>query len=310
MKQIHAILWMILGIALMAGCIADDLSECPTKENVTLTFSLVDKNGKQVFTEQVEKTDLILFNGKGLFHSSISVPTGKLDKNRSIRLALEPGNYTVVAWSNLIKRVTMCDINTITNPEEGFVICHSDETGDPLYYAAPKETGFTRNINPTKELFSFNVSKENGAKETLHFIHAHKKLDIYVKGYAVNGKLPIIEVEGNYKGYDFYMNHLPGNKITLRQETVNKKTYGEDLANAAFYTSRIREANNNIVIHIINPTTGEKAKSVALNEVIKSFREFDMETEIVIPILFEFFDGKFEVKMPAWVTQPSKPEIN
>lgn len=311
MRSIRTAILTVLSALCCYGCtMAEDDRNCPKTNSMTLTFSLLDKAGDEVFLDRIGTTDLLLFDASGVFHSHMSIPTASLDASRSVVLTLDAGTYTAVAWSNLNGRVNLCDIGSITTPDDGSVSCSSDESGDPVYYGACEATGLTRVFNPNHELISFSVPARGEASETIRFVHAHKKLDIYVKGYSVNNGLPVVQVDGNHPGYDFYMNHTAGAPLTFRQPTVRTTVEGETMANAVFYTSRIRQDNNDIYIRIINPETHAAVYGAPLNDIIDSFTDFDLETEITIPILFEFVAGRFEISLPPWGTEASKPGVN
>ena len=310
MRYIRTILVAALTAVLSPGCdMTEDARNCPDLENVTLRFSLIDKQGREVFTDNINKTDLYLFDGAGNYHSHRQIPTSNLDADQSFKLWLNPGTYTVVSWGNVGNRTLstlLSNIHTITDGQEIF---NTNESGDPLFYASAQALGLTRSFNPNRELITFIVPENGSAHETIRFTHAHNKLDVYVKGYSINGKLPIIAIEGNQTGFDFYLNYLNNGTVTYKQPSVYKDTDDGRMANAIFNIPRVKE-DNNIKIHVINPETGETDWTVTLKEVLESFSNFDMEVEIRIPILFEYFEGRFEVKMPAWETEPTTPGLD
>jgi len=305
MKRIQTTLIAALAALAFTGCdMSEDYQNCPRTENVSLHFSLLDKKGAEVFAEHIESTELMLFRDGG-FHSHRALPTPALGPDREVKLTLDPGEYTVVAWGNVGDRCTMTDPAGLSTAADGTVRYGVTGAGcDPLYYAPSPALGLTRGFNPDKELIRFTVPESGDLSQTIRMTHAHNKLDIYVKGY---GKLPLIEVESAGTGFDFHLNPLSGT-ATLNQATRDKETKEGVMANALFSIARIEESNG-VLIHVIDPDTHQRVWTAALTEVIGTFEDFDLEVEICIPILFEFFDGRFTVKMPEWERENMKPGL-
>lgn len=308
-KIVLYLLACFLTAGMWSGCISEknNTEDCSIG-NVTLIFSLPDAEGKESLREHIEQIDLILFRNE-VFHSQDRIPVSSLDESRSLIMELEPGTYQAVAWGNLKGNLRMSELYDRMSPEIGTVTFYSIETGDPLYYAAAPALGLSRMINPDNQLYTFTVPQSGSVTQTLIFKHAHKVVDVYVKGYSVDGLLPVIEVEGDYDGYDFYMNHRSEHLVTLRQDSQLTQTTEGELAHASFYTSRLYE-DNTVAIHIINPVTGTTVYTVTINEAVDLIDDFDYDTEITISVYIEFFEGKFEVKPVTWLTTPSKPGLD
>ncbi len=313
MKYIRTALFAVTAALLFPGCdMTEDNRNCPDKENVTLRFSLLDKNSAEVFRDYIDATELMLFEGTGASHSSRTIATASLGDDRQIKLWLDPGIYTVVAWSNAATKTTMTAAGTVSYPTAGEVVFNTTESGDPLYTAADRSLGITRGFNPTETLITFTVPDDGShVDQTICFTHAHNCLDVYLKGYSVNGRLPVIEVEGARKGFTFCMNYLAGGTVSYSKQSVARNTaaYGT-VANAPINIPRVRRNDNDVYIHVINPETGERDWTVSLNDVLDSFTDFVLDDEVVIPILFEYFEGRFVVKMPDWETEGSTPGLD
>ncbi len=295
---------------LFPGCdMTEDNRNCPDKENVTLNFSLHDKNGAEVFKNRITATELMLFDGTGALHSSRTVATASLGSNQEIRFALAPGTYSVVAWSNAAGNTNITAAGNIFTPADGQVVFNTTESGDPLYTAPAPALGLTRSFNPTEILKTFTVPDKGAVDETIHFTHAHNKLDVYVKGYSMNGKQAVIRIEKVQRGFTFYMNYLSGGAVTYSQQSVVKTTPDGPMGNAAFNIPRVKK-DNDVLIHVVNPETNAVDCTEALSDILDSITGFDLDVEITIPILFEYFEGSFTVKMPSWATEGTKPGLD
>lgn len=305
MKYLPALLFAVL---FSVGCMNEDMKNCPLKDNVTIYFSLKDtKTGAEIFTQKVSQTDMFVFDDTGRFIRTIRVTPADLDASNGMVVTLQKGNYKLLCWGNIERKCTLGPVTSSTLLDDAYLSFDSNDSCDPLYYSPL--VPHTRTYNPTQQLVELSVPEEGKASTTMEFTHAHKQLEIYVQGFSDNGLLPVIELTGHKSGYDFYMNHLSGQDISFLQQSEMTTTPEGDMAFSPFYTSRIRKDNNTIVINIKKASDGTTAFTTTLSDVIKGFVNFDLEEEVVIPIVFKFINNSVSVTIPTWGYTPITPGV-
>ena len=102
MKILSKILFAMAAAALSAGCINEDMSDCPPPFNAELTFSyLGDGQDAAMFSRVIDGVTLFVFDRAG-GQNVLQKTIGKADLNRfqGTQLYLPAGDYRIVCWGN------------------------------------------------------------------------------------------------------------------------------------------------------------------------------------------------------------------
>ncbi len=183
----------------MTGCFAEDYSYCPPETNVILHFRLPDEAGTKecTFLDNIFTAHTAIYAADGTLVQTHSTDDGHHHDFKGLRLSLSPGTYRVVSWGNhgtntnmyghenaytadIPSRVTYGTINTVGG-------VRMTGNGDELYYA-PRTVGTTRANAPTGEAehYVMVVDPVTGHEGTLDFGHAHRSIEVFVRGFSSN----------------------------------------------------------------------------------------------------------------------------
>lgn len=308
--QIKIPVILFLAFLMFAGCIKDDISECPPKENVIIRFRYERGTGQDLFGQHITNTGVTVFTATGNFVTECLLEQSDLTTFQGVRLLLEPGDYRLVCWGNLYEQSIM-DIRATLDHS---AILHTyremgnSQTDDPLYYA-PLIADIS---DPDASAFLFTVPEKGVVDKTIDFTAAHKTLRIFVKGYMEQGAEPVhcpqIEVTDLASAYDFRMQTYTDFPIHFTQRATT--TSDPEIAVSVFHTA-LFENDNPIFINIKQALYGSTVWSVNL-------RQFLVDNKIVltpgdhdqIDILVEFRKIGVTVTIPNWQETPVIPEFD
>ncbi len=86
-------------LLLLAGCIKEDLSDCPPA-TTRLHFAYADKcNPEAVYPADIDSLHLFVFDANGLFTAEFVQSDIQIGKDYSCKLPLPAGKHTIVTWA-------------------------------------------------------------------------------------------------------------------------------------------------------------------------------------------------------------------
>lgn len=301
-----------------AGCFAEDYSFCIREElpnNVTLGFELP-RDGVDIFMDNVFTTHTVFYDdATGEFVKEISTT---LDDHLltfpGIQTRLEPGVYRVLSWGNYGQNTSVegdygrLYFNDNTNVTYGrFGDDRTVGNGDKLYYAPNTVSIGTTGQGNTAGEYIMTVDEVYGHDGTLRFRHAHRTIEVYVKGFQSGDvRNPVVRISGLPGGLSFLgMGRLPeepGVTASIRSEMVTVEVDGdtEYYALAAFDVFYMNLKDHDIVIEVADPATGFVSFSAPIGDYIDPIAD-DPEEDIVIRLAIEFIGvGQVTVTIPSW----------
>lgn len=302
MELLRNITLFVLVLSL-TGCFSEDYSICPPDEyaNVTLHFSLKNREGIESFADNISTVDVLIYNGEGTFQDSVHVTLEELQKFQGTHLTLPAGEYRLVCWGNSGDEVEMKGVRREPTPTITYAKIEDNRVGntDRVYYAG--------NINetPTKaidipERLKLVVPKEGEVDAEALFRPAHRILTVCVQGYTEDYRPanPAVEL----KGLPWGLNLLSMDRLTDEpavdsyQMTTEREIDGERYSCSSFKVFWF-EIDNSIEIEICNPATEEVVYTISLNDAV----EGSIDNEVIeINIVFRFINGEVEIEIPNW----------
>lgn len=312
MRSIFKYLTILSGIILLTGCLHEKYGDCLEDEtpdlNVTLEFTLPDKAGQCVFSSYVSLVDLAIYNESGELIHTESVSNTQLSEFKGVHMTLPAGTYYVAGWGNIEDNTKYEDVVHPYGAHVTYGNINNGKVGnaDKVYYA-PSDGVSVRN-GDMSECYLMVVDKKTGHHGVLEFTEAHRIVNIYVEGYQ---GIPDLELSGVLEGLTWLgMSELTddsGSRLTLTalQTSVQEEKKGVLYDYASFDTFRFNE-DNEVVINLVDRTTGVLVFSVPLNEALEDYED---TTEIELSILIRFTEGGIEVTIPDWIRQELDPGV-
>lgn len=316
--KIFRISTVVFAMLAMTGCFGEDYSFCPPKNNVTLHFHLPDEAGVQecTFLDNVFTAHTAIYAADGTLVQAHATTDDQHRDFKGLRLSLEPGTYHVVSWGNQGTNTHMYRPEDAYNTQVLSVISYGlinmigqqrmTGNGDELYYA-PRTVGATRANAPTgdAEHYIMEVDPVTGHEGTLDFGHAHRSVEVFVKGFSSNGTAPIIQLEGlpdglNYLGMrgletgGLVTSEVPSEVVNISAGPLSGKYALSD-----FNTFYMWTGDHDIMVRLLDPVTREVVYETPLNDHIDPDTD-DPEAKKTIQILIEFIDAQIKVSIPSW----------
>ncbi len=310
----------------LTGCFAEDYSFCPPEGpeepeyNVVLNFRLPDEAGECSFLDHVVTTTTAIYDdATGNFVQQIARTDDHHREFKGLRLKLEPGVYRVVSWANHGENTRMNRHETAhLVPGDSHLTYHSimpngrTGDGDALYYAPAGDPVTRASSHGAGEYYTMEVHPETGHEGTLDFRHAHRRIEVYVKGFDSNGSTtPVIELGGLPSAIGFIgMEKHAGQGLVTAQlasqmGTVVSGDREERVAVSPFHVFYLHTADHDIDVNIIDPNTNEEIYTTKLNKPIGPIDPAtdDPAKQRVLRILVEFKSVGVEVSVPDWRLQ-------
>ena len=201
MKKLSKTLCILITLALPAGCINEDMSDCPPPYNTELTFSYSgDRQEPAMFSRMIDGVTLVVFDRAG-GERVLDKTVVKADLNRfqGTELYLPAGDYRIVCWGNAFDDTELLSGSLSESRVHAPAYGKGKKiaTNDHLYYG---ECDITV---PTTVNASGKVTGD------IPFRSAHIDMRIYIKG--VNGPSdpsawPELEIGNLMPQYDIRMN--------------------------------------------------------------------------------------------------------
>ncbi len=315
MKNLKYIFASLAAIAL-TGCFSEDWSTCPADFNVTINYVLPDADKGCVFLDHVYTTTTAVYNEEGeLVHTEVTSPEHHM-VFKGVRLSLPPGNYRVVSWGNTGAHTTHKNIEYNYKDDADALVTYSDMradkivgTSDEIYYG-PNTVSMTRmgtgEGNQAGE-YVMTVT-EKGHNGVINFRHAHRRVDVYIKGFDSGTGMgnPLVQLTDLPSGLTFTgMHPIQGaDAVTaeLSSEMVEVGSDGEKgrFALASFNSFYFNLHDNDININIINPANHATIYTTRMQEHIDADSD-DPDSQISLKLLIEFIEGAdVKVSIPDW----------
>ncbi|WP_295962459.1 FimB/Mfa2 family fimbrial subunit [uncultured Alistipes sp.] len=299
MKKLSKTLCILTSLALSAGCINEDMSDCPPPFNAELTFSYAgDRQEPEMFSRMIDGVTLVVFDRASGRHI-LDKKVVKADLNRfpGTQLYLPAGDYRIVCWGNAFDDTELL----FGSLAEGRV--HAPAygggsriaTNDHLYYGD----------------YDITVPAAGEVSGDIPFRGAHIDMQVYVKGLGQPSEpaaWPVIEVGNLMPQYDIQMNAIQPFGTTYYPATAwdaeNK------VVAACFQVLRFAD-DNPVTVTVREPSPGNAVKAVVdlKGHMEKNGISVDGRHEAAVSLLIEFTDLGVTVTIPDWSTSITEPEI-
>jgi len=311
-KAIILVTWLFLLSAW--GCVREQNYDCPqkTQENTTVLFSLEDGSKNQILLSTLDHISLFLYgpNGKQMLRRNIS--KGELNLFSGVRLTLDPGTYTIVAWANHTNTYT----RFLTNDDRPYLEQANNYlltaitangkvvNGDPLYFA-PKTKGVPLTVT---------VPTTGSVEVTAPFRNAHIKLEVTVEGYQ-NAPAPAtdpltIELTNITSRYSFGLgphgdrvSYVGSAPLLDAQNKIFRRLFNVPLF----------DKNTPTYIHVTNSAGQLIDAPVSLKDLLDDKVNLEEILYLPIRIIFTEENGQLKVAvvvdLPEWKEGQVKPNI-
>lgn len=300
MKLLKHIGLFILSLPLLlSGCIDDDLSNCPSDNNLILSFAYLN------FPQYIKHVTVGVYDSNGQLVSYRQIEKPDLDILQGMQLDLSTGDYTVVCWGNALNNTQINGLTTgapisrqeIAHP--GYFNSNPITTNDALYYG----------------VHTFTVHPNTTTNETVLFTPAHIRLVVQLKGLtstkqgAPQADYPYIKVNNLEPAYDYTMASHGGPSTYYPAITVDpSKTQTESI----FDVLRFKETTPITIEVLENNTTHNILHTLNLQAFIADNNiKIEEGKEVIIPIEITF-DENMNVTMVTtienWGEIPVSPQ--
>ena len=303
MKKLSKTLCILITLALPAGCINEDMTDCPPPYNTELTFSYSgDRQEPAMFSRMIDGVTLVVFDRAG-GERVLDKTVVKADLNRfqGTELYLPAGDYRIVCWGNAFDDTELLSGSLSESRVHAPAYGKGKKiaTNDHLYYG---ECDITV---PTTVNASGKVTGD------IPFRSAHIDMRIYIKG--VNGlsdpsAWPELEIGNLMPQYDIRMNAVQPFGATYYPALVRDD--GKKALAACFQVLRFAD-DNPVTVTVREPAPGRAVKvAVDLREYMeKNAISVDGLHEAAVEMLIEFTDLGVSITIPDWSSGTTDPEI-
>lgn len=284
-----------------AGCIGEDDGHCPERNNVMLEFRL---SGGEVFRDKVSTVAVGIFDGDGVYLHTKHIDQAAIDRYEGLAMSLTPGDYRMVFWTNMNGNTTITGL-------DGRAIAGSPRVtynrltgappvtgnGDRLYYAP---IGTSRSDESPQEYYSLTVAEESVSTGVVYFTHAHRSLEIYIKGLSADpAALPTVEITGLPAGLKYFgMKSLLSDPLKVIASDLTSLVERDGIVYAAAIFDTFRFDDMEGIYIAIKDAGGSELYRIALAEAV-TLSNSD-PAKIAIELQFSFMSGSVEVTVPGW----------
>lgn len=303
MKKLSKTLCILISLALPAGCINEDMSDCPSPYNTELTFSYSgDRQDPVMFSRTIDGVTLVVFDrADGQHILDKAIVKADLNRFQGTELDLPAGDYRIVCWGNAFDDMELLSDNL----SEGRVHAPAYGSGgkiatnDHLYYGEYDITV------PTAADASGKVTGD------IPFRSAHIDMRIYIKGLdglSDPAAWPELEIGNLMPQYDLRMNAIQPFGTTYHPVLAQDD---EKKALAACFQV-LRFADDNPVTVTVREAAPGNAVRAAVN--LREYMEkndisVDNLHEAAVEMLIEFTDLGVSITIPDWNSSITDPEI-
>lgn len=302
LKKALLIFWFGFIAVSFSSCIDENMKGCPPymNENLILRFHYTDAKENDIFSKNIHKVDVFVFNYENRLVMKQTKDQQALNDFQGTKLHLPAGKYRVVCWGNAFDHTAYSGID-IGLPFNKALLTNASvnkesitTNGDPLHYAPARQSN--------KSEFIVTVPETGIETAIFAFNSAHIRIEVYVKGVqdiSPEGLLldPIVELTDIPAGYDFDRNTF-GAFISYRNTSTT--IFHTPLFSTETPTRvLIKKASNKKII-----------ANISLSDFIKDNKiEISETKQTVIPLLVEFTQTSIIVSIPEWIQKPTKPEL-
>lgn len=298
----------LVALTLSAGCIKEDMSDCPPEVNTELTFSYTgDENDAAMFSKMIDRVTVFVFNSSdGLHILTKTVDRAALRERQGTDLYLPAGDYRIVSWANAFDNTEILfsslSAGRVHAPAYGTTPQGTITTNDHLYYGVIDLTV------PAAATLPGNTGVYLVTGDIPHR-GAHINMEVHTKGFGSpddRASYPRIEMTNLMPQYNMQMGDASPATTTYFPAVAwdaDKKTMA-----ARFQTLRFA-ALNDIELLVRNAQSNEVKATLSLADFIAA-NAIDMSRhEITISVLFEFSDLGVDISIPDWSGGNVDPDI-
>lgn len=290
-------LFAALLACLLAGCVKENLDDCPAEGGYGLVFYYPGNGTTDIFREKIGSVDVYFYDMDGREVLARVLSEAELDRYQGIVPELADGTYTVVCWGNVDGYSSFTTTDPLTDArlyQRQYFAGDTITDFDPLYFGRRTVT----------------IESRREATDTVMFVSAHINMEVHIGDYtgvisAGDTGKGIISLTNVAVGYDFAMDTTGESSVIYPQWTREPST-GE--IEAMF--DLLRFGNDNpIELQIRDLDEGEVIATVGLAQFLAD-NGINVEgvNEITVPIyiLFDESDG-FYVSVDPWDTAGVEP---
>lgn len=295
---------MLLITLLMAGCIKEDMADCPP--SFSLYFSYKGDGNTEMFLEKERNVILFVYDySSESLIKKIALNRSDLVRQQGVDLDLPTGRYYVVCWGNVDKNTQMSAESLLNGGSIGSAAYYAKEaitTNDSLYYGG-KEINIIRNgidVVDTIKFKSDHIKMRIVTDETNAYVE-----DPLNNTRATNDTESILKIEmGNLSPTINFMDINSTEKVSYYPTSIlNKnKAYQTD-----FNVFRFSD-NNDVYISLRNRVTNDVIYTMSLMEYMrKNNITVNDKNEVTIGIRFALTGMSITVK--PWDEEVINPGI-
>lgn len=314
MRRILKILFLLGLLLPAAGCVHENYDKCPLETapySISLKFLLRDGGGDgNVFKSNISTVELGIYNDKGALVMTKHISQTELAEFEGVKLALDPGLYHVVGWGNTGNNTHYEGVDA-PHPYGPHITYNNISSNrvtdtDKVYYA-PKCVSLIGTAD-FSGAYRMMVDPVTGHAGVLEFTAAHRTIKVYIEGY--NG-MPVVELLNVPEGLEWFgMKWLSDAYDSKPALTASKATIPAERENVWYDYATFDvfhfDADNDIILNIIDNTTHEAACTVTLNEM---FEEIGFPDGITISVVVKFTPAGVEVGIPKWESHEVDPDL-
>lgn len=280
----HLGLFVVSACLLLSGCIGDDLRDCPSDNNLTLSFFYLN------FPQHINRVTVGIYDSGSQLVEYRQIEKKELAILQGMQLNLPAGSYTAVCWGNAFEhtQINGFEIGNLLREKEtahpGYFSSSDIPTNDALYYG----------------IHAFTVNTQTTTHETVSFTPAHIRLVVQLKGLintapnTFNADEPYIKVNNLEPAYDYTMTPYGGPATYYPEIAVDPS---KALAESVCDVLRFKEINPITIEVMENKTTNRILHTLNLQSFIADNNiKIEEGERIIIPIEITF-DGNMNVTM-------------
>jgi hypothetical protein len=317
---------LMFSLMMVQGCINDDLSMCPSPDNLTLTFRVdAGVTGEVDITRTLNTVDILLFDAGGRLVEHKRVERSDLAIYPGAHFTVTPGEYMALAWANASSGSRFSNlIPGESLIEKGYI--EMTGAGDTLYYAPAKINAYKGEASLRAEettaddpyaLYRVTVPKGGGeVVKEMPFTRAYRSISIYLKGLEnLQGgmeRLGQIRAEAHNLStrYDFLFNTQLSERRDVTRTFAGTLTPGGTLPVARFY-SAYGPISGDMSFSVTHLPDEPESVTILLREWLSDNPPSSFDD---IDILVEFqraAGGNVQVNitLPDWSILPVIPEM-
>ena len=296
----------LTALALLGGCIKEDMSDCPPEVNTSLTFSYTgDENDPMMFGKMIDCVELFVFDRTSGQHIlTKTVVKADLRAFQGTELFLPAGDYRIIAWGNAFDNTEILHNGSLTAgrvhaPAFNMEPQRKISTNDHLYYGD----------------YNITVPATDGMPQPvmgdIPFHGAHINIEIYIKnfGHANDpATYPVVEMHNLMPQYDIQKTAVQPFATTYFPAVEWDATNA--VAAARFQVLQFTDLNTiSVVVREPAPDNTVKATVGLMQYMLDNYISVNGRNEATVSLLIEFTDLGITVTIPDWGSGDIDPDI-